>query len=296
MSHDQSPTARASHKKAFPFLELPAELRNRVYDLAIEMTPQYAATVIHRPNSTSAPFSFRHPGRPFLGLAQTNKQLRAEFGPILPGPRLRFATLHDYLSTFPLADADLNTRIITACKDLADENVVTQDAGVDILPLLSAPWDTLPFRFVKDYSDGERNPTDLAHWLSLRLKVGTFKICDNHIQDASFLSNGTLESVSVVRKQDNVKIVTIIFNEDKFAGKEEWFVNHVKMAILAHFADMAGVGYPSTQFRCRVGGKIFAARMGKDSFGLYGVDIKELENVGEDGEDGEGRTVWGRYW
>ena len=77
-------------------------------------------------------------------------------------------------------------------------NRVTEEPGVDILPLLVVEWTTMPFRVKRDYSDGNRNLSDMINWLSVRMVKGTFTIHDS-VYGRSILSDGTIQSLRVVR-------------------------------------------------------------------------------------------------
>jgi hypothetical protein len=201
-----------------------------------------------------------------------NLQLRAEFGPIYAGviaTWLRFSDVGKYRTIFPLADAALNQDIATAYNTLKDVTRATEEPGVDILPLLAADWTTMPFRAKRDYSDGDRNPSDMTNWLSARMVKGTFTV-HGSVYGRSIFSDGTIQSLRVVHMRPwkfkysndkgNVKIVIITFGKVNYALPES--EHEFRKAVLAFFAVMVGSAYPSTQFRYEIAGTKFAASGG----------------------------------
>ncbi|KAF2832637.1 hypothetical protein CC86DRAFT_425196 [Ophiobolus disseminans] len=238
-------------RQSLSVLDLPGELRNRIYEHAIATNKSWPPTLYHNPHSTVA-FSARHSNLPFLGLAQANEQLRKEFKPLharLVKPFTHFWTLGEYLETFPLPDAALSDRIASIRKGLSDIKVVTQAAGVDILPALQADWGNMPFQLVKDCSDGDRNPSDMTHWLISRMRFAASDEYADYVQGNSFLWDGMLSSMTVVRRgigkfrhgnEGNLKNVQIMFNDATFVNKDADWVEKIKKEILGQFAKMLG--------------------------------------------------------
>ncbi|KAF2714223.1 hypothetical protein K504DRAFT_462651 [Pleomassaria siparia CBS 279.74] len=110
-----APAKRLRKEDIFPFLELPAELQNRIYELAIEITASSWPVIRDSKaekrerkrasksssSSDSASESPALPRLPFLGLTQTCTKIRVEFrGWWMENHRIPLCTLDRYLSTF----------------------------------------------------------------------------------------------------------------------------------------------------------------------------------------------------
>ncbi|KAH7130376.1 hypothetical protein B0J11DRAFT_566412 [Dendryphion nanum] len=93
-------------EKPFPFLKLPGELRNRVYDYCVS-TPQQALLQLlprrHSLRSCQSPEKISKQHRKFTGLTQVCRQLRWEFRPLYMLAQeigLDFTKINEYLNTF----------------------------------------------------------------------------------------------------------------------------------------------------------------------------------------------------
>jgi hypothetical protein len=102
----------------------------------------------------------RHPSRQFLGFAQTNRLLRAEFWPLytkVRRPAIDISELAEYLEVFPLPNAARTHSIITILRAVrrVRANTVAKAPVVDILPLLREDWTTYPFTIADEinYND-----------------------------------------------------------------------------------------------------------------------------------------------
>jgi len=273
--HLNDNTADAVVLQSSPLLKLPGEVRNVIYRFAVVMTNTEHGTLLSHKSAHhhEIPWHVRNKCRSFIGLSKVSKQLQTEFGPYASMFTIwiRFSEIVEYLTTFPLADEALNEEIVTACKALNDKKVVMEKLGVDILPLIKADWEHMPFCLYPDYSDGDRNPLDTTHWIMARVHKGTFAV-HGDVYGRSIFTDGTIQSLRIIRMnpwkskygtdEGNVKIITFTFGKTTYGepSREDEF----KTAVLAYLADMVGYAYPSTQFRCEISGVQFAASGGNE--------------------------------
>jgi hypothetical protein len=134
MSSTYPQLPRVHVSRPFPFLNLPAELRNRVYDAIIKDLPPFAK-LTHDPSNVGCQTGF-------LGLVTANKQLRAEFHAMLMAKIKMEVALRDHIEFF-------NTFFPTKTKLLQLPRPLHVWVTVDRESRDAGVWDMRPFLIAK---------------------------------------------------------------------------------------------------------------------------------------------------
>lgn len=127
-----TPSNSAGEQKPFPFLRLPAEIRNRIYE--------YATADIPLRLRHSLPFHDRDRKQGYIGLNTVCRQVRAEFHPLFYRDcvvLIKLCDFRSFLRTF-LSAAAINDTPITNLYVKVDHYHLSQREDWDILPLLQA--------------------------------------------------------------------------------------------------------------------------------------------------------------
>lgn len=136
--------------------------------------------------------------RPYLGLTQANRLLRAEFNPLYSHkPTIHLSTMSSYLKTFPLPDRAPSANLSVTLVALSNRIKIQRSPGIDILPLLTLNWAALPFVIEEPaYHRGCRYDQDLEFVrLAHRLVVSL-----TH-DGQTLLRNGTIAAVGWGQKK-----------------------------------------------------------------------------------------------
>ncbi|KAH7093458.1 hypothetical protein FB567DRAFT_587890 [Paraphoma chrysanthemicola] len=133
---------------------LPGEICNHIYDIIVaeSVGPH---TLAYHPKFISD-FANRQKSRPYLGLTQVNRQLRAEFKPLYKAkPTIHIQDIKEYLRVFPLHTPhgpDSIATLLDLLEKLANVDKRASTAGIDILPLLRLDLDNLPFKLADPHT------------------------------------------------------------------------------------------------------------------------------------------------
>ncbi|KAG9185407.1 hypothetical protein G6011_07951 [Alternaria panax] len=126
-------------------------VRNRIYEAIIaDEEPKIFCPRCSRyelPLDSEGSLKDRHPSRQYLGLTQANHMLRSESMPPYMAarrPAIDLNFLPKYLEVLPLTDSALSASITTISRELRIGRN-TEAPGIDLLPLLRADRNMLPF-------------------------------------------------------------------------------------------------------------------------------------------------------